>query len=294
MRITDFKIHDTEKLDRILVKLCQMVINGQKEDSDHFGMVAACVLDTHDEEVCALNYVVKDGKHVHAERAAIDKYHKQYGDIPAGSIIITTCSPCSEMMAERHGDDCTDLIESVGVHKVYCGYEDPTQDDSKNYVHKTFHVKQTRNEKIIELCKSFADTFLEKEKIAETKHIMEEIRKVNADELTPKFVAWASRILKLESKPEIELSYDTEEAQDGHHTGRHTEGDNKIWVYAKNRNLVDIYRTLFHELVHVRQGELNMIKPGDSYPGSPIEQEADVLAGKYIKIFGKEHPEIFE
>lgn len=123
---------------------------------------------------------------------------------------------------------------------------------------------------------------------------MEEIRKVNADELTPKFVAWASRILKLESKPEIELSYDTEEAQDGHHTGRHTEGDNKIWVYAKNRNLVDIYRTLFHELVHVRQGELNMIKPGDSYPGSPIEQEADVLAGKYIKIFGKEHPEIFE
>jgi hypothetical protein len=37
-----------------------------------------------------------------------------------------------------------------------------------------------------------------------------------------------------------------------------------------------------------------MIKPGDSYPGSPIEAEADVMAGKYIKIFGKAHPKIFQ
>ena len=40
--------------------------------------------------------------------------------------------------------------------------------------------------------------------------------------------------------------------------------------------------------------ELNMIKPGDSYPGSPIEAMADMLAGKYIKIYGKQHPEIFQ
>jgi pyrimidine deaminase RibD-like protein len=293
MKISDFRIHDTEKLDHILAKLCQMIINGQKEDSEYYGMVAACVLDTNNEEVCAVNYY-KAGDRVHAERAAIEKYHKQYGDIPTGSIIITTCSPCSEMMTERYGDSCTDLIEEVGVHKVYCGYEDPTQNHSDIYMRKTFHVKQTRNEKIVELCKSFADTFLEKEKIAETKQIMEEVRKVNAEELTPKFIAWTRRILKLESDPEIEFSYDTEEAQEGHHTGRHTEGDNKIWIYAKNRNLVDIYRTLFHELVHVRQGELGKIKPGSSYPGSPIERQADEMAGKYIKIFGKEHPEIFQ
>jgi pyrimidine deaminase RibD-like protein len=293
MKISDFRIHDTEKLDRILVKLSQMIINGQKEDNKYYGMVAACVLDTNNEEVCAVNYY-KAGHRVHAERAAIEKYHKQYGDIPRGSIIITTCSPCSEMMTERYGDSCTDLIEEVGVHKVYCGYEDPTQDSSNNYVHKTFHVKQTRNEKIRELCKAFADTFLKDDKEKEQEKIMEAVRKVNAEELTPKFVEWTKRILKLESDPEIEFSYDTEEAQEGHHTGRHTHGDNKIWIYAKNRNLVDIYRTLFHELVHVRQGELGKIKPGSSYPGSPIERQADEMAGKYIKIFGKEHPEIFQ
>mgnify|MGYP003345195710 FL=1 len=53
-------------------------------------------------------------------------------------------------------------------------------------------------------------------------------------------------------------------------------------------------RTVFHELVHCRQSELGMIKPGDSYPGSPIEMEADMMAGKYMKVFGKMHPEIFQ
>lgn len=109
-----------------------------------------------------------------------------------------------------------------------------------------------------------------------------------------KFIKWSSKKLGLKTEPTIDFSYDTAEAQDGHHTGRHTEGSNEIWVYAKNRNMVDIMRTVFHELVHCRQSELGMIQPGDSYPGSPIEAEADMIAGKYIKIFGKAHPEIFQ
>lgn len=115
-----------------------------------------------------------------------------------------------------------------------------------------------------------------------------------AQPIVQEFVKWAADILKLKSTPEIEFSYDTDEAQEGHHTGRHVQGENSVWVYVANRNLVDIFRTVFHELVHVRQGELNMIKPGSSYPGSPIEAEADIMAGKYIKIFGKDHPEIFQ
>lgn len=109
-----------------------------------------------------------------------------------------------------------------------------------------------------------------------------------------KFVDWASKILHLKTKPKITLSMDTEEAQTGHHTGVHTAGSNEVWVYAKNRNLVDILRTVFHELVHIRQSELDMIKPGASYPGSPIEAMADMLAGKYIKIYGKKHRHIFQ
>jgi hypothetical protein len=109
-----------------------------------------------------------------------------------------------------------------------------------------------------------------------------------------KFCDWACKKLSIQNKPHIELSMDTEEAQNNHHTGGHQMGDDKIWVYANNRNLVDILRTVFHELVHVRQGELDMIEPGDSYPGSPIEAMADMLAGKYIKIYGEANHHIFQ
>ena len=109
-----------------------------------------------------------------------------------------------------------------------------------------------------------------------------------------KFASWAGRRLHIKSMPGITLSYNTKDAQDNHHTGRHVHGDNTVWVYAKNRNLVDILRTVFHELVHWRQDEIGMIKPGDSYPGSPIEVMADLLAGKYIKIYGERHHHIFQ
>ena len=117
---------------------------------------------------------------------------------------------------------------------------------------------------------------------------------INLDSEVSKFVDWASRRLHLKSVPKIELSRDTQEAQDNHHTGSHRTDTGEIWVYVSNRNLVDILRTVFHELVHQRQGELKMIKPGDSYPGSPIEAMADVLAGKYIKIYGEQNHHIFQ
>ena len=109
-----------------------------------------------------------------------------------------------------------------------------------------------------------------------------------------KFVEWTAKRLHLKKVPKVELSMDTEEAQTNHHTGRHVMGDDKIWVYAKNRNLVDILRTIFHELVHVRQEEIGMVQPGDSYPGSPIEAMADMLAGKYINIYGEKNHHIFQ
>jgi hypothetical protein len=108
------------------------------------------------------------------------------------------------------------------------------------------------------------------------------------------FAEWASNILSMQNPVKVELSMDTEEAQTNHHTGGHVPGEDSVWVYANNRNLVDILRTVFHELVHVRQHELGMIKPGDSYPGSPIEAMADMLAGKYIKIYGEKNHHIFQ
>jgi pyrimidine deaminase RibD-like protein len=158
MKISDFEIVNHDKLDRILVKLCSLIVLGQRQDQD-LGMVAAAVLDPDNRCAMGINYPAGNGRRVHGERAAIDSYHAQFGSIPPGSIIITTCSPCTQDMTERAGINCSDLVDQTGVHKVYAGYQDPTQEFGR----KRYHLQITRNPKIQKLCKAFADTFLRNE-----------------------------------------------------------------------------------------------------------------------------------
>jgi pyrimidine deaminase RibD-like protein len=160
MKISDFQIVNHDKLDNILVRLCELVIDGQRRDPELYGMVAAAVLDTDNNCVAALNYQTDHGN-VHGERAAIEAYNKRFGEIPEGSIILTTCSPCTEPMPGRAGDSCQDLISSTPVHKVYAGYRDPSQQTQVG--NKTYHLQITRNKKIQALCKDFANTWLKDE-----------------------------------------------------------------------------------------------------------------------------------
>lgn len=155
MRASDFEIRNYNKLDSILSKLCELVERGQSSGKD-YGMVAAAVLDPSNQIVARLNRPGKEGKRIHAEHAAMEAYQQQHGDIPSGSIIITTLSPCNEHMDERDGPSCTSIINQSAVKKVYCGYMDPTQDDDT----RQFNVLETANKELRQQCKAFADTFL--------------------------------------------------------------------------------------------------------------------------------------
>lgn len=108
------------------------------------------------------------------------------------------------------------------------------------------------------------------------------------------FMLWCKNKLKLKQElPNIEFS-DKKDSQDMHHTGYYNDHEDKLWIYTGNRNLIDILRTVAHEFTHRKQGEQGRIDPDQSYPGSPIEQEADAVAGYLMKIYGKKHPEIVE
>lgn len=138
------------------------------------------------------------------------------------------------------------------------------------------------------------DTWVKKIKQRNEDTVNEGVETPENEKQVLDFIDWSIETLHIqEPHPKFNFSRDTTAAQKDHRTGLHT-GDGTIIIYIENRNLVDIFRTIFHELVHHRQGQLNMIKDGDSYPGSPIEAMADMMAGKYIKIYGKQHPEIFQ
>jgi hypothetical protein len=69
-----------------------------------------------------------------------------------------------------------------------------------------------------------------------------------------------------------------------------------IKVYSKNRAIIDVCRSIAHELVHHKQnleGRLvDAMKDGSD--GSPIENEANSIAGIIIRKWGKQHPEIYK
>lgn len=74
----------------------------------------------------------------------------------------------------------------------------------------------------------------------------------------------------------------------------YTEENKVIKVSSKNRALVDVMRSIAHELVHHKQFEQGRltVKPPDI--GGEIEDEANAKAGQYIKMFFKIDETIYD
>jgi hypothetical protein len=117
--------------------------------------------------------------------------------------------------------------------------------------------------------------------------------KINHEAQIKNFINWVYDKENIKgSRPKIIFSNE-KQGEDMHHTGWYRDSDNLMWVYTGNRNLIDILRTVAHELVHRKQGLEGRIK-GPSAPGSKLEREADAQAGYLMKLYGADNPEIVE
>jgi len=74
-------------------------------------------------------------------------------------------------------------------------------------------------------------------------------------------------------------------------------GEGNIHIYAKDRALVDIMRSIAHEMTHMKQDAEDRLKAThhtkDNAAGSPIEDEANSKAGEIIRKFGEKYPKIY-
>jgi hypothetical protein len=108
------------------------------------------------------------------------------------------------------------------------------------------------------------------------------------------FVKFIKNELKIKDVPTISIQ--------NHREGLKTTAnydytkENKIVkVCSKNRALVDVMRSLAHELVHHKQwedGRLDGPKPPDI--GGEIEDEANAKAGQLIKMYAKIDETIYD
>lgn len=109
-----------------------------------------------------------------------------------------------------------------------------------------------------------------------------------------KFAEWAISELEIESPPNIKYGNDLGQVTSKRTFGS-TSSNGEIWVHVGNRNTADIMRTLAHELTHHRQFEDGTATDGmDDEQRLRIEDEANAIAGRLMRAYGKQHAEIYE
>jgi hypothetical protein len=74
----------------------------------------------------------------------------------------------------------------------------------------------------------------------------------------------------------------------------YTKENKIIKINAKNRALVDVMRSLAHEMVHHKQYEQGRLKVKPPDIGGEIEDEANAKAGQFIKMFAQKDNTIYD
>lgn len=107
------------------------------------------------------------------------------------------------------------------------------------------------------------------------------------------FVKFVKDELKLKKVPEIRVESNRDHIKTTANYN-YTLPEKIIRIYGKGRALVDIMRSVAHELVHHKQWEDGRleVKPPDI--GGEIEDEANAKAGQFIKLFAQKKNSIYE
>jgi hypothetical protein len=104
-------------------------------------------------------------------------------------------------------------------------------------------------------------------------------------QVVKKYVPWIAQQLGLKSLPKIICLSQPEGAS----FGGYEPDSGTIKLVTGGRHLVDILRTLAHELVHYHQHQTGQELDGDT--GSDTENEANARAGIIMRDFAQKHPD---
>lgn len=106
------------------------------------------------------------------------------------------------------------------------------------------------------------------------------------------FVNFAKEFLGINDTVQVKLAF---ERTPDLKTTAYYNSTGFLVVYVKDRAVIDVCRSIAHELVHHKQNLDGRLKDAiiDGEDGSPIENEANAVAGVIIRKYGRLHPEIY-
>jgi hypothetical protein len=125
--------------------------------------------------------------------------------------------------------------------------------------------------------------------------LTESLNKRDTFEILHDFIRFAARDLELKTLPKFDFRFDNSKSLQHHSFGGYAPGAEHITITVKNRHIMDVCRTLAHELVHFSQDlkkELEDDEAGST--GSPQENEANARAAVIMRNWGKRNPGYFD
>jgi hypothetical protein len=114
-----------------------------------------------------------------------------------------------------------------------------------------------------------------------------------AEQTVTDFVDFCVDKLNIENTPQIRFKRDPAWSQRNKTFGSYNHDTNELIVSLANRHVMDILRTVAHELTHQRQGEVADMPKDAGETGSKWENEANAKAGVLMREYGQAHPDLF-
>jgi len=128
----------------------------------------------------------------------------------------------------------------------------------------------------------------------ETKMFLSEKPVMSQDEIIRDFLNYVVEELSIGQVPKLRLKKDPAWSVRNKSFGRYDNATGELIVALGNRHIMDILRTLAHELVHRKQDETESMPPDAGETGSEHENEANAKAGVLMRNYAELHPEYFQ
>ena len=107
--------------------------------------------------------------------------------------------------------------------------------------------------------------------------------------LAGEFILFCADSLPIEGDFEVHL-VNSREPHGITTTALYEVGNNCCKVYCKNRSLADVLRSVAHEMTHMMQDQIGILKGPIRDAGGFHEDQANAKAGELIKLFAKSSP----
>jgi len=109
--------------------------------------------------------------------------------------------------------------------------------------------------------------------------------------LIKNFINFVCSNLKIKENCEVTL---TSDRSNGMTTAAYQPSTNKTYILVQGRHIVDICRSIAHELKHQEQRETGSLQPDSGEDGDKWENEANIFSGIMMRKFSRENPDIYD